>query len=213
MKKILRKTYKCIGHIFCRICLIYWKLRDKLFPPKEDSILFVAHPDDDTLFFHGFIKDHKPYVVLLMTGWSLRRLFCFFKVMKHYGVKYRAYDLVSADSTKLERKWMCRLKKQVQESYDIGCFQMCATHNAEGEYGHPSHKAVHQAVMSIIDCKVLVPETESELMKWPLSRDDREEKVELFRKLYYTEAWVIDELPGWVNNENLILMRAEFKNY
>ena len=76
---------------------MYWKGRDLLFPPKEKAILFVAHPDDDTLFFHSFIKEHKPYVVLCTAGWSLRRLPCFFKAMKRYGVKYRAYDLDTRD--------------------------------------------------------------------------------------------------------------------
>lgn len=209
MKKLLHKLYKFCGHILCRVFLLYWKTRDALFPPKEDTVLFVAHPDDDTLFFHTFIKEKKPYVVLLMTGWSTIRLLDFFKVMKQYGVRCRAYDLVSALSPKKDPKWIRRLEKQVSESFKAGRFTLCATHNAEGEYGHPSHRAVHEAVVKTVSCPVLTPVSTSEIKNYPLSASVLEEKKDVFRKLYRTEVWVLDELPDWAENEKLVVCKKD----
>ena len=112
--KILHTLYVLVGHIFCKLCLCWWMVRDFVSPPKEKAVLFVAHPDDDTLFFHTFIKKHKPYVVLCTAGWSLRRLPCFFKAMRRYGVKHRAYDMDTRD------KREDLLKKHVKEAFSVG---------------------------------------------------------------------------------------------
>ena len=186
-----------LGHIFCKLCLCYWTLRDYLFPPKEKSILFVAHPDDDTLFFHSFIKEHKPYIVLCTAGWSLRRLPCFFKAMKYYGVKYRAYGMGTRD------KRIKLLERHVRAAFKIGKFDLCATHNAEGEYGHEMHQRVHNAVINNSTVPIMVPVSSESLKKHPLNKDIVKEKIKIFRYIYTTETWVLDQYTDWVCNEKL----------
>ena len=197
MRTILHSLYLFIGHLFCRICLIYWQARDIVSPPKEKAVLFVAHPDDDTLFFHSFIKEHKPYVVLCTAGWSLRRLPCFFKAMKWYGVRYRAYDLGTRD------KRTDVLEGIVKECLKLGQFELCATHNAEGEYGHEMHQRVHQAVVSQAEFPVWVPANADRIKDFPITEKDFAEKRYIFSNIYTTEKWVLEQYSMWVNHEKL----------
>lgn len=174
-----------------------------MFPPRADTVLFVAHPDDDTLFFHTFIKEHKPYVCLMTTGWSLRRMPCFIKAMKHYGVRFRAYPLGTNDTR------MGLHQKIVQDVLNIRKFCIVATHNVTGEYGHEEHKRVHAAVASVVkktasDAILLCPAMKEYIADYPLPRDDVEEKKEIFKTIYVTESWVLDEDTVWVENEHLV---------
>jgi LmbE family N-acetylglucosaminyl deacetylase len=178
--------------------LIGWRVRDKIFPPKETAVLFVSHPDDDVLFFHTFIKEHKPYVVLLTTGWSLRRMPCFIKAMRRYGVRFRAYDLQSRD-TRTEL-----LQSKIHEMMKTGNFDLCATHNASGEYGHEMHRRVHDAVASVVDCTLLTPVDKDHIRNYPLANEDYKEKVNIFQTIYTTELFVLEQYSEWVENEKLV---------
>lgn len=198
IKKIIRKIYKLLGLFYNKICCIFWNLRDRVKKPDEKAILFVAHPDDDTLFFHTFIKEHKPYVVLLTTGWSLRRYPCFKKVMKYYGVKYRAYNLESRD------KRVELLEKYVNEMLTLLKPQICASHNAEGEYGHEMHVNVHNVVRKLVNCKFFVPASDDDIVNYPLCDGIIKEKTMIFNIFYTTEIFVLDQYSKWVENEKLI---------
>lgn len=206
---ILHKLYMLCGHIFCRICLIWWRMRDLASRPKSKVILFVAHPDDDTLFFHSFIKEYKPYVVLLFTGWSLRRLSDFYKVMRHYGVRCRAYDTVSAKAYQDARRRTV-VEKHVSECLKMASFELCATHNATGEYGHPSHRLVHESVAKVVDKRIpiLCPVGQNEIEKFPLAKALFEEKKMIFQRFYTTEAWVLEQYSVWSRNEKLVPSQA-----
>ncbi len=205
MTKILHAIYKAIGFLFCELCLIYWNLRDRIKAPTENSILFVAHPDDDTLFFHTFIKERKPYIVLLTTGWSLRRLPCFFKVMKRYGVRYRAYPMRARE----KREQL--IEKRVRQMLASGKYEICATHNSDGEYGHETHKRIHNAVLKVSTIPVFVPVSSTEIIKYPLSKNEIEEKSYIFNSIYTTEKWVMDEYSTWFLNEKLVLHHQPYK--
>lgn len=195
--KLLHFIYVLIGRLICKIGLCYWSLRDLLSPPKSNAILFVAHPDDDTLFFHTFIKEHKPYVVLCTTGWSLRRLPCFIKTMRNYGVRYKAYDLESRD-TRVEL-----LEKYIHSSMLKGEFDIVATHNAQGEYGHEMHRRVHHAVMKYSQIPVFVPVCAEKILDFPLDEYVVAEKKDIFNNIYTTESWVLEQYAEWVGHEKL----------
>ena len=202
MFKIATRIYKITGILFCRICLLLWNLRDKLNPPKTDSVLFIAHPDDDTLFFHSFIIENKPYVCLMTLGYSLKRMPDFIKVMRHYGVRFRAYPLDSRDSrTKL-------LEMQVKSVLKLADFKTVATHNMTGEYGHEEHIRVHNAVISVCrNRKVICPVDMSIIEEYPLDNKTVEDKRYIFENFYRSEKWVLTEeesgAPVWVSHEQL----------
>lgn len=197
MKKFAHKIYLIIGHIYAFFWLNIYRLRDFLFKPKANSILFVAHPDDDTLFFHTFIKEHKPYVVLLTTGWSLKRIPGFKKNMKNYGVKFRFYAL-SARETRINL-----LEKYITESFSVGNFKNCATHGQNGEYGHEMHQRVHTSVSKCAPCEVLSTVDEKEILNFPLPESVINEKINIFKKYYKTELFVLDLYNKWMSCEKL----------
>lgn len=198
IKKLIHKLYVLVGSFYNLLCRCWWGIRDIIKKPSENTILFIAHPDDDTLFFHTFIKEHKPYVVLLTDGWSLVRFCDFKKVMKLYGVRYRAYGLHSRD------KRISLLEKYVSQSLKLNNFKICATHNAEGEYGHEMHQRVHTAVKKQVNCKLWVPALDNDIENYPLKNEEIAEKVAIFNKHYKTELFVLDMYEKWVENEKLI---------
>ena len=200
--KLVHALYVVIGHVFCKLCLCWWTVRDFFNPPKENAVLFVAHPDDDTLFFHTFIKENKPYVVLCTAGWSLRRLPCFFKAMKHYGVRYRAYDMGTRD--KREKL----LQRRVKKIFSVGNFDICATHNSMGEYGHEMHRRVHNAVIRESKMPVWVPVDAKIISNYPVLDEILNEKQFIFSNIYTTEAWVLEQYALWVSHEQLELFEA-----
>lgn len=209
MKKILHFVYYVLGTLLCYICLFWWKIRDWFSPPKTDSILFVAHPDDDTLFFHTFIKETKPYVCLMTTGWSLRRMPDFYKCMKLYGVRYRAYPLGSVD----DRQRL--LEKHARAVLSIAPFKVIATHNADGEYGHIEHSRVHKAIISVVNARyrIMCPVSRTEINNYPLDDKTIAEKITIFKNVYVTESWVpYDQKAGtpvWVTHEHLEVINEE----
>lgn len=198
MRNLLHPIYMFFGHMICKTILFYCIVRDKLSPPKEETLLIVAHPDDDTLFFHTAIKEKKPYVALMLTGWSIKRLFDFIKVMKNYGVRFRPYDTVE-DRSNTEKK----IIKQVKSVYKAGNFNQCLTHNSDGEYGHRNHKLVHRCVAQNVDCEIFVPVSKEQISSYHLDDVTLKEKEDVFNNLYTTETFVLDEYSIWVKNEKL----------
>lgn len=184
-----------VGKILCRGQMLLWEIRDQLSHPKEDSILFVTHPDDETLFFHGFIKEYKPYVVLMTAGYSVNRISCFRKAMKQYGVRFRAFDQHVDDT---DEKKIFRRAKHI---LSLGNFTLCATHNSEGEYGHPVHISVHNGVTKAADCKIITPVKQSEIHQYPLSEADVDDKIHIYKTIYVSELFCLENWPEWVENE------------
>ena len=209
IKTIIHYIYIFLGKINCNLMLLRLIIKDRFDPPKEEAILFVAHPDDDALFFNKFIEKNKPYVVLMYTGWSLRRIKDFKKVMKLYGVRYRAYATLSKepyDYTGVRRK----TEKHVADCLKIGDFKTVVTHNSTGEYGHTAHRVVHESVFKVCKGKsyeMICPVSVDEIGNYPLSEAELEKKTMIFEKLYSSEAWVMTEeeakTPIWFKNEKL----------
>ncbi len=201
MKQFIHEVYLILGHLLAHVALAFWRVRDKLNPPEAECILFVAHPDDDALFFHTYIKEKKPYVVLMTTAFSLKRMGEFRRVMKNYGVSYRAYDLESRDE-RLER-----IERNVRECLRLKQFSSCATHNAEGEYGHIMHKRVHQCVVNALGgyaIPVLTPVCGQEIEKYSLPDEEIVEKRMIFQTMYKSQLFVLDEYESWFKCERLV---------
>lgn len=202
---IVKKIYRWVGRWNCRFLNNWWRLRDKLLPTKADSILFVAHPDDDALFFHSFIREHKPYVVLLFKGWSLRRLHDFRHAMHLYGVRWRAYETESERDFHYNPQLYAVTEAHVRECLKIGKFSLCVTHNAVGEYGHAAHQLTHKVVTACVgdSCTVLCPVSPEHIGEYPLAADVLAEKERIFKEIYTSELFVRDQYRVWFENEKL----------
>lgn len=198
IRKGVHRIYESLGMVTNNLRLLYWRIRDYVIKPQADAILFVAHPDDETLFFYSFIQEFHPYIVLLSDGWSIRRMNDFSRVMKLYDVKYRAYNLHSRDTREN------LIKKYVEESMNIKKFNVCVTHNETGEYGHEMHKRVHDAVRKSVNCRMLEPINWEQIRKYPLDKSVCTAKTNIFKKYYKSEIFVLDMYTEWVENEKLV---------
>ena len=122
--------------------------------------------------------------------------------MKSYGVQYRAYPFMP------KGKQVALLKKHVDEVLKIHSFDIVATHNENGEYGHEEHTLIHQVVKKVVcnqnaRIKMYCPVDKMVLLKYPLSETSIKEKKVIFKTMYVTESWVLDENKVWIENEKL----------
>ena len=131
----------------------------------------------------------------------MRRLPCFFRAMKRYGVRYRAYDMGTRD----KREEL--LRRRVRRSFSVGHFEKCATHNSSGEYGHEMHRRVHDAVIQEIRVPIWVPIDSKRIHDYPLREEISDEKRQIFKTIYTTEKWVLEQYSLWVDHEQLDLFQ------
>lgn len=201
--------YVFVGTVINYLALFWWNLRDRISPPKSDAIVFAAHPDDEVLFFHLVLEEKKPYVVVLFTGWSIKRFFDFCRVMKHYGCRHRIYPTISSDATDHPKR-RNKTMKNVTSCLHLGHFQTVFTHNATGEYGHLTHCLTHEIVFKAckeLDLEVFCPVPRERIENFHLSESELKSKKYVFDHLYRSEAWVMTEekagTPVWFQNERL----------
>lgn len=205
MRKFIRSIYKKIGMIFCLLHGVFEAVKVKIFPVKEKSILFVAHPDDDVLFFNRIMKTEKPYVVLLTTGSLMIRLKEFKKAMKYYGLRFNYYPLDTQDER--EDKLASIIKSELKK----GNFEKCFSHSVNGEYGHVMHKRVGRAVLENAECRLFttVSADETDKKENELTEDEKKEKINIFRTIYSSQNFVLDEYEMWVYHEKTAEVRND----
>lgn len=199
MKDFIHGIYKITGKILCAFHLIFSEIKKKISPVKETSILFVAHPDDDVLFFNRVMKTEKPYVVLLTTGFSIIRIREFRKAMKHYGLRCNYHMLETRD----ERE--DKLAKIIKKEMKSGSFEKCFTHSPLGEYGHVMHQRIGRVVPENVDCRVFttVSADEIDCAENELSEEEKKEKIGIFNDIYSSQDFVLELYSQWVTHEKI----------
>lgn len=198
MRKIKLWIHKILGSIYCKLMLIICNIRDFRKKQNTDALLIVAHPDDEVLFFHKYLQNHKPYVLVLSGGDSWFRTKSFMKVMKIYGLNGRIYDMGTDDLNS------DLIKKRIKRTRSLGEFRTIATHNSDGEYGHKLHQCVHSAVVDLCGDDVLVPVARNEIEHYPIPNEDYDFKVNVFKTVYTSELFVLDLWQDYLKNEKLI---------
>lgn len=118
-------------------------------------ILFVAHPDDETLFFSGPLKTNGSdfHVVLVTDGNADKkgpeRLKEFSKVLEFFKVdSFETYLFTDIYDKEIDQKEL-KLKIKNTLMINAGKDSIIFTHGPFGEYGHPHHIQVSQAVHEI----------------------------------------------------------------
>jgi LmbE family N-acetylglucosaminyl deacetylase len=119
--------------------------------------IIVAHPDDETIWSGGLILQKPEWewtVLSLCRADDPDRSRKFESVSGVLG--FHAFISNVDDSNPL---------KQINAQRDIGsrilnflastCWDLCLTHGANGEYGHPRHKAVHDEVVRLLHDRTL----------------------------------------------------------
>lgn len=136
--------------------MIYQLTSKKGFRKKNlKAAIFYAHPDDETIFMGGTILTHPHWIWDLycftytsdsVRGNELKRAV---ELLKLFGVKRINLHMLGFEDTKessiLERDFDL-YKLKIQEIEKQKKFDLVFTHNSKGDYGHPQHIKINNAV-------------------------------------------------------------------
>lgn len=133
-----------------------------------DSLMVVAHPDDETIWGGNHLLNGKYVVVCITNGNNRTRRREFASVMKQTGSI--GLMLTYPDKTAGKRDNWDSCREQIQKDIDTIVRQknwsVIATHNQNGEYGHIHHQMTSAITTSSV------------------------EKAELTNQLYYFGTYV-----------------------
>lgn len=202
------------------------KIQDLKSVPEDalkdyDSLMVVAHPDDETIWGGSHLENGKYVVVCITNGTNSTRRKEFANVMKQTGSI--GLMLTYPDKTNGERDNWDSCKEQIQKDIDTIVskknWATIATHNPDGEYGHIHHQmtsaittqAVEQQKLTdhlyyfgiYVKAKNMEKENYQTYLENPLTSDDLESKLCL-TKLYASQAKVMDHLGHMLPYENWI---------
>jgi len=120
---------------------------------KQDKLMIVAHPDDETIFGGGMLLNEDGWKVVVVTSGDgdnndpKIRETEFKSIMNYLNIDYELLGFkddmnnVLYDEFEVESK----LRKIIEDKK----WRKIITHNKEGEYNHIIHKSIHQIVKNI----------------------------------------------------------------
>lgn len=122
------------------------------------KVMFVAHPDDETLWGSHALYHEKYLVVCVTCGGRKDRVEEFSKVMELSEDDYIMLnypDLVNGKKSNWEKEWDA-INADIEKILNAKDWDMVVTHNPEGEYGHIHHKMTNKIVTSYANHDKLV---------------------------------------------------------
>lgn len=143
------------------ISCVYWTVRvcksyyddyelKSLNLSKVNKLMIVAHPDDETIWGGGHLTEGGYLVICITDGYNKTRSEEFFKAVKHTNESNVPFIMNFPDKTFNKRdNWYGikdKIEAAVDECLDLKDWELIATHNKEGEYGHIHHKMTSSIV-------------------------------------------------------------------
>lgn len=109
---------------------------------------FSAHPDDELIWGGGHLLDDKYLVVCMTGGNNPVRSKEFQSVVTEAGGKYLmlSYPDKLGNKRSSWKYWRTAMEKDVATILNYKDWQLVATHNENGEYGHQHHQMTHQII-------------------------------------------------------------------
>src|SRR5438128_2291158 len=121
--------------------------------PRPSKVMFVAHPDDESLFGGEALTSSSGWTVICVTNGTNEQRRCeFIEAMSSIGANYTMlghFDHLASGN------FSGRLDEQLQELLEEFPYEMVVTHNERGEYSHPQHRAVHRIVRRLVTSRPL----------------------------------------------------------
>lgn len=188
---------------------------------KYDSLMIVAHPDDETIWGANHLKNGNYLVICITNGDNETRSKEFYEVMKQVGSK--GIMLTYPDKTNGKKDdWKSSkeaITKDIQYIIKQNHWKEIVTHNPDGEYGHPHHIMTNRIVTTLakqngytnelyyfgkyIKKKQIPNYIEKEELSNPLSNIDIKGKEQL-TKIYTSQKKVMGNLEHMFPYENWI---------
>lgn len=149
-----------------------------------NTLVVVAHPDDDILWFGEFlINNSSSTKVLCITGANNDvRSKEFITVMSVLNVAYEIWDYIDSKN----HVGSIELENELKNICDK--FDKIYTHSSCGETGHPQHIMLHEYVLKIAEEKLYIYSPTTILQKFPVS--DRKKSL---LSLYESQKSVINK--------------------
>jgi len=124
---------------------------------RKKALVIAAHPDDESLFIGGTMAEFKRWrwVVLCVTDCDerynrrrRRELLRACRIYERGGSDVRPFMLgVVRQKGRFSRK---EIKKQIGDFIgEFGPFDIVFTHDSKGDYGHKTHKLIHDVVKKL----------------------------------------------------------------
>lgn len=204
-------------------------LSSKVDYKKYDSLMIVAHPDDETIWGANHLKNGNYLVICITNGDNETRSKEFYEVMNQVGsqgimLKYPDKTDGKKDDWKSSKE---AITKDIQYIIKQNHWKKIVTHNPDGEYGHPHHIMTNRIVTKsakqngyadqlyyfgkYIKKKQIPNYIEKEELSYPLSKKDIKDKEQL-TKIYTSQKKVMDKLEHMIPYENWIAYRTWY-NY
>jgi len=120
--------------------------------------MVVAHPDDEFIFGgEALLRDPQNWYVVVVThgpgapGADPLRQLEFSESMRAIGIPEGQYEMLDFPDGKHQLGWdRPRLLRRVQTIIRRYRMTTVASHNAEGEYGHPQHQLCHETLLPVL---------------------------------------------------------------
>ena len=188
-------------------------LTNELFKTTAKKVMFVAHPDDETLWGGNGLYNDKYLVVCLTCGVVDYRVKEFKTVMNVYKDDYimLSYpDLVNGKKSDWKDQWSS-INKDINTILSLKNWDSIVTHNPDGEYGHIHHRYTSALVTSHADRDKLmyfgkyyygdIPNSDQ---LYYLTDEEFNFKTKTVLPLYSSQKAAVNSLYNMIHYENWI---------
>lgn len=177
------------------------------------KVMFVAHPDDETLWGSAALYQDKYLVVCVTCGTSKKRVLEFKEVMfltEDDFIMLGYPDLVKGKKSNWEKEWD-NINSDIQKILSLKDWDLVVTHNPDGEYGHIHHKMTNKIVTEYAAHDKLsyfgrfywgkIPNEET---LYRLTDEEFDFKTKTLIPVYKTQVGAINNLKNMVHYESWI---------
>ncbi len=122
------------------------------FDSHQRALIIVAHPDDETIWMGGTIARHKDArwtIFALCRKSDQDRMPKFMRAAKQYGARGIICDLEDEGIMSIQES-IPVVQNIIRRELPRRRWDVLFTHGANGEYGHPRHKGVHEGVVRMV---------------------------------------------------------------
>jgi LmbE family N-acetylglucosaminyl deacetylase len=158
-----------------------------------NKLMIVAHPDDDIFFGGDELIQEKGWKVICITDASDPvRSEEFAQAMQMVEAEFDIWDYKDAWTEHVNRP---ELEKDLRKAINEREYKKIVTHNLQGEYGHPEHKAVSEIMHNIVG---------KDLFVFDLSLDEilplyiLKKKLEIIETAYQSQKHAAEQLSRYL---------------